>query len=89
MKNLTNIFFLGNAPTQTYDQGGPFASDEPYTTLYYLPGTTGWTNKFSYATNVLWNPSIAPGGMQNGKFGVTVTGNTKHSHPNAGLHESG
>jgi len=75
-ESLTNIFFLGNAPTQTQDQGGPFASEEPYTTLYFLPGTTGWTNQFSEATNVLWNPSVPPATMHNGQFGVTVTGNT-------------
>jgi hypothetical protein len=31
---------------------------------------------FSGAPTALWNPAVVPAGMQNGKFGVTVTGNT-------------
>ena len=74
---LTSIFFLGNAPAQIEDQGGPFAS-YPITTNYYLPGTTGWTTQFAYSTNVLWNPAIqtsgANFGLKNNQFGFNITG---------------
>jgi hypothetical protein len=74
---LTNILFLGNAPAQTADQGGAFASDLG-ATLYYLPGTTGWTTQFSEATNVLWNPTIqtsgASFGVHSNQFGFNITG---------------
>jgi hypothetical protein len=68
--SLTSVYFLGNAPYVDADApAGIFAevSEYPYgndpTTVYYLPGTTGWST-FSAITGVpavLWNtpPTIA------------------------------
>ena len=76
---LTNVFFLGNAPVQVADQSGAFAA-YPIATLYYLPGTTGWTAQFSNATNVLWNPIIQTNdghfGVRSNQFGFNITGTT-------------
>jgi hypothetical protein len=39
--NLTNVYFAGNAPSA---DSSVFADDNA--TVYYLPGTTGWSNTF-------------------------------------------
>jgi len=47
-------------------------------TIYYLPGTTGWSNTFSGRPTVLWNPQIQAGGasfgVQSNRFGFNITG---------------
>ncbi|MSU63381.1 MAG: hypothetical protein EXS31_13465 [Pedosphaera sp.] len=52
--------------------------DSTPTTIYYLPGTTGWGSTFADRSTVLWNPQAsahAPDfGVKNGKFGFTITG---------------
>jgi len=62
---LTRGCFLGNAPGI-----GPFNCPElgpPLSgTVYYLPGTTGWSNSFDGRPAVLWNPLIQTG---DGSFG--------------------
>jgi hypothetical protein len=67
---------LGNAPTIPASSP-PFNADE---TIYYLPGTTGWSNTFSGRLAVLWNPQIhgsgASFGVQNNQFGFHITGST-------------
>jgi hypothetical protein len=68
---------MGNAPgLGAY----PFAEDTN-ATVYYLPGTTGWStfNKNSgLAPAVLWNPqaqtSDASFGLQTNQFGFNITG---------------
>ena len=67
-------FFAGNAPTYP-------ASSPPFDqiqTIYYLPGTTGWSNTYSGRPTVLWNPQIQTGdgsfGVQNNQFGFNITG---------------
>jgi hypothetical protein len=74
---LARVYFQGNAPTIGMDV---FQYYSP--TVYYLPGTTGWSN-FSATTQiaaVLWNPVIQAGassfGVSNGQFGFNITGNT-------------
>ncbi len=82
---LTNVLFLGNAPAvvDTGDQG-VFAYDANVT-VYYLPGTTGWSNTFGTtiyypdgAPTALWNPVIQTGdgslGVSSGQFGFNITG---------------
>ena len=75
--NLTNVYFLGNAPTL-----GPGASvfflDLNNPTVYYLPGTTGWSNTFSGSPAVLWNPQVQPGSyaVKNNQFGFNITGSS-------------
>ena len=73
---LTAFYFAGNAPfTAGFD---PFS--EVNATVYYLPGTTGWSN-FSANTSlpeVAWNAQAQTGdgsfGVQNHQFGFNITG---------------
>jgi len=71
--NLTSVFFRGNAPMgdRVVFRGDPV-------TVYYLPGTTGWSTNFGGAPTALWtlpyplilNSSV---GVQNNGFGFTVS----------------
>jgi hypothetical protein len=36
-------------------------------TVYYLPGTTGWSTMFAGVATVLWNPQVQ---ISDGSFGV-------------------
>jgi len=72
---LAGAYFQGNAPdiaeTAFFFDAG--------LTVYYSPGTAGWidwSDPYTGSPAVEWNPAIAAAGMQNGQFGVTVTGNT-------------
>jgi BspA type Leucine rich repeat region (6 copies) len=71
---MTNIFFLGNAPTV----GTSVFDFDNNTTVYYLPGATGWSNTFAGRPAVLWNPLIQTGdgnfGMRSNQFGFNITG---------------
>jgi hypothetical protein len=81
--NLTAVYFLGNAPTVgdfvfCYAWNGYMYYDW-YLTVYYLPGTTGWT---AFAANthlqtMLWNPQAHAGsnfGVRSNRFGFNITG---------------
>ena len=72
---LSRVCFLGNAPSA---DATLFFNENP--TVFYLPGTTGWSNTFSGAPAVLWNPSIVTNdgnfGIRSNEFGFTVTGTT-------------
>ena len=69
---LTGVYFEGDQPASDSSAfGAP-------TTLYHLPGKTGWGATFSGRPTVLWNPS-APAqdpafGVRDGKFGFKITG---------------
>jgi BspA type Leucine rich repeat region (6 copies) len=52
---MTNIYFLGNAPAATNNQ--VFASDI-YTTVYYLPFNSGWSNTYIGQPTAAWNPQL-------------------------------
>jgi len=52
--NLTGVYFLGNAPDPN---AGIFMSGNDVT-VYYLPGTTGWSPTFSGVPAMLWNPPL-------------------------------
>jgi hypothetical protein len=71
--NLTNIYFGGNPPLSTGNE--PFNGDNA--TIYYLPGTTGWTSPFFGLPVVLWNPLIKANGTSFGvlsnQFGFNIT----------------
>ena len=47
---LTKILFKGNAP----DTGKNVFSGDTQTTIYYLPGTTGWGTTFGGCPTALW-----------------------------------
>ena len=71
---MSGDFFAGNAPTVPVGSP-PFNQIE---TIYYLPGTTGWSNTFSGQPAVLWNPQIQAGGTSfggsNNQFGFNIAG---------------
>jgi hypothetical protein len=74
--NLASVYFTGNAPAVGL---GTFIEDP--TTIYYLPGTTGWSNTYAYSPSVpavLWNPLIQIGdgsfGVLNNQFGFNING---------------
>jgi hypothetical protein len=84
--NLINVLFLGNAPSVTHFGDEPVFERDP-AIVYYLPGTTGWSNYFGSSPQTpliagvptaLWNPVIqasGPGfGVSNGQFGFNITG---------------
>jgi hypothetical protein len=70
------FFFQGNAP----NIGPNTFWDDFNQTVYYLPGTTGWTNFAQLAgiPTVLWNPQAqttdASFGVQSNQFGFNITG---------------
>jgi BspA type Leucine rich repeat region (6 copies) len=73
---LTGVYFNGNAPSIGSD--GFIGGD--HATVYYLPGTTGWS-EFSANTGlpvVLWNPQVqtsgASFGVRTNRFGFNITG---------------
>ena len=77
--NLTSVYFQGNAPAvvgNPYD--GPVFYGNKSLTVYYLPGTTGWSNTFEGVPAVPWNPLVQTGGgrfgVQNGQFGFDIEG---------------
>jgi len=49
---LTGLYFKGNAP---YADSSVFSGDRN-ATVYYLPGTTGWTPMFSGRPTARWKP---------------------------------
>jgi BspA type Leucine rich repeat region (6 copies) len=82
--SLTSVYFAGNAPAVVNSlfilntggdpiRDGSFIGDSPV--IYYLPGTTGWSNTFAGYGNVhsyglptaLWLPQAQTG---DGNFGV-------------------
>jgi hypothetical protein len=73
---LTSVYFQGNAPIAVssafYIPGAVYES----ATIYYLPGTSGWSNSCGGEPAVLWNPLIqtADGsfGVRTNQFGVTI-----------------
>jgi hypothetical protein len=80
--NLTSIFFRGNAPMS---DDSVFRADNN-ATVYYLPGTTGWSTNFALRPTSLWTlpyPVILnttfPFGVQSNQFGFTVSWATNDS----------
>jgi hypothetical protein len=73
---LTNIYFAGNEPAA---DASVFNGDANIT-VYYLPGTTGWSNTFDGLVALPWNPQIQTSaggpGSQNQPFGFNLTGTT-------------
>ena len=74
--NLTKIYFIGNAP---HASSFVFFGDNK-ATIYYLPGTTNWTNPWQGCPAVCWNPQAQTSGVnfgiQTNQFGFTITGSS-------------
>jgi hypothetical protein len=64
--SLSSVFFTGNAPGA---DSSVFVNDNN-PTVYYLPGTSGWSSTFSGRPAVLWLPQ-----MQNVGVGLGVGAN--------------
>src|ERR1043165_6315132 len=70
--DLRRILFQGNAPVPA---ANAFYDCDP--TIYYLPGTAGWSSAFGAKLAFMWNPQIPTGfGIRSNGFGFNVTGNT-------------
>jgi hypothetical protein len=83
--SLTSVYFTGNAPTYCVafvDDEDPSGTSDP--TVYYLLGTTGWTNPFCGVTTMLWNvvetviteqpQSVVVNAFNSASFSVTASG---------------
>ena len=55
-QNLSHIYFTGNAPSLGSGVFGGYSGYDP-ATVYYLAGTTGWTNTFGGLRTMLWQLS--------------------------------
>ena len=74
--SLTPVYFQGSAPTA---DSSVFAGDTN-STVYYLPGTTGWETAFGGRPTTLWvlpNPLILKNGpsfgVQTNQFGFIIS----------------
>ena len=76
--HLAGAFFQGDAPGADFS-GSAFGGDTN-ATVYYRPGTTGWSDFFASAPAVLWNPrftnSSASFGDSGEYFSFYITGTT-------------
>jgi len=70
--HLAGVYFCGNAPTNNL--GTDIFTSAMNAVVYYLPGTTGWSNTFAGRPTALWNPRAQAGGMLANCFGFTLTG---------------
>jgi hypothetical protein len=73
MASLRAVYFKGNAPRP---DGNQFF-DSNNSTVYYLPGTTGWGFTFGERLAVLWNPQIQVSNsfrVLRNQFGFIITG---------------
>jgi hypothetical protein len=67
---LNTVYFEGNAPSL-----GSSVFDDTLT-VYFLPGTTGWTTPFGGMPAVLWNPQAQTLGVRTNKFGFNIIGSS-------------
>jgi hypothetical protein len=73
---LKSVYFWGNAPGLS---SGTFWDDDA-ATVYYLPGTSGWSSPFGGPLAVLWNPQAQTSdpsfGVRTNEFGFDITGSS-------------
>jgi hypothetical protein len=69
---LTSVYLQGNEP----DVDASLFDGDNYTTVYYLPGTTGWGPFLANRPALLWNPQVQAGsfGVRTNQFGFAITG---------------
>ena len=77
--NLVGVYFRGDAPIPGYLWFGDFIfQSADQATVYYLPGTAGWTSTYAGRPTALWNPQMLTGngnfGVQQGRFGFNIAG---------------
>ena len=72
---LKGVYFQGNAPS-IGNIGESVFLDDNYATVYYLPGTTGWSTAFGGRPAVRWNPQVqtsdAGFGVRTNQFGFNI-----------------
>ena len=73
---LTSVYFQGNVPASIGSGVFNTFSGYDHSTVYYLPGTTGWSSLLGGLPTELWNPQISGSGMgvQANQFGFNITG---------------
>ena len=79
-QNLTSVYFKGNAPAADssaffYNPLDPFGSWIIPATIYYLPGTIGWSNSLASVPTALWLPVIQTDtsvGISTNGFGFNI-----------------
>jgi len=71
---LASVYFQGNAPKIV----SSVFNDDNNATIYYLPGTTGWSTALGGLPTMLWNPQVqtrsATFGVRTNQFGFNITG---------------
>ncbi len=77
--SLQGVYFEGNAPSvRPGFVSGPILPifDDPKPTVYYLPGSAGWSATFAGCPTALWLPRIrigdAPADPQTSQYGFTI-----------------
>jgi hypothetical protein len=72
--SLIGVYFTGNSPTPTNDTS--VFNNDSNTTIYYLPGTTGWGLTFDGRPTALWLPQVqttgASFGVQSNQFAFNI-----------------
>lgn len=66
-ENLRAVLFMGNAPAYGTSTSGEEVFSSTSTTIYYLPGTTGWEDTYAGRPTALWNPLMRTIPMQSGE----------------------
>src|SRR6185503_12006870 len=73
VSNLKGVYFSGDAPSL---RSAVFLAANNVT-VYYLPGTAGWTSTFGGRPTALWQPEVLAGGpgfgVQTNGFGFAIT----------------
>ena len=74
--NLVSVYFQSNAPTAGYDMSAQNIFSNG--TVYYLPGTTGWSSTYVGRPTMLWNPEAQTTdgsfGVRQNQFGFNIAG---------------
>lgn len=65
---LTSVYFKGNAPTA---YSSAFYS-VPNATVYYLPGTTGWSTNFDGCSATIWRPQLSGSSISSNQFSFDI-----------------
>ena len=71
--NLKSLYFKGNAVSLDPDVFYWYATNNP--TIYYLPGTTGWSTNYAGLPTALWLPQIRGDsnfGIQSNAFSFNI-----------------
>jgi len=70
---LARVYFLGHAPATDWGDQRNTPIFSSATTVFYLPGTTNWGDKYGTAPTVLWNPQMTNLNFGKGEFSSDIT----------------